>query len=229
MGPELCYYVEGQDEEIEEYSNAVDIWSVGCIAFKLIAKKPPFPPGPSLRRYCANQDLFPKDILTSRTSLACAAFIERLLQAEPTQRPSARTAAEDPWILSDSKTTVSIRPEKGVDLNPKDGSGRTPLSYAARKGHEAVVKLLVEKGVDPNPKDGALDHTTDKANALREHQTEFQKSDDRTSYQSSEFEEDSTIRDSKNSVSRINDEMSDVVKLTSSQDLNKSSRQGFHF
>jgi ankyrin repeat protein len=33
-----------------------------------------------------------------------------------------------------------------VDVNSKDNDGRTPLSLAAREGHEAVVKLLVETG-----------------------------------------------------------------------------------
>lgn len=32
------------------------------------------------------------------------------------------------------------------DLNPKDGYGRTPLSWAAVNGHEAMVKLLLETG-----------------------------------------------------------------------------------
>ena len=40
-----------------------------------------------------------------------------------------------------------------VDLESKDGDGRTPLSYAAKKGHEAIVKSLVEKGVDLESKD----------------------------------------------------------------------------
>lgn len=45
----------------------------------------------------------------------------------------------------------------GADLNSKDTQcGRTPLSWAAENGHEAVVKLLVllaTDGVDPNSKD----------------------------------------------------------------------------
>ena len=36
--------------------------------------------------------------------------------------------------------------KNGHDPDVKDGYGRTPLSQAAREGHEAVVKLLVEKG-----------------------------------------------------------------------------------
>ncbi|KAF2183391.1 ankyrin, partial [Zopfia rhizophila CBS 207.26] len=42
-----------------------------------------------------------------------------------------------------------------VDVDSKDGYGWTPLSWAARSGHEAVVKLLLETGkVDVDSKGG---------------------------------------------------------------------------
>ena len=43
----------------------------------------------------------------------------------------------------------------GVDPDSKDSDyGRTPLSWAAGSGHEAVVRLLLAKdGVDPDSKD----------------------------------------------------------------------------
>ncbi|KAJ3454410.1 hypothetical protein MRS44_018304 [Fusarium solani] len=39
------------------------------------------------------------------------------------------------------------------ELDLEDSLGRTPLSYAAANGHEAVVKLLLDKGADTESKD----------------------------------------------------------------------------
>jgi len=46
---------------------------------------------------------------------------------------------------------VVLSSRRNLDLT--DSYGRTPLSYAAENGHEAVVKLLLEKGADVESKD----------------------------------------------------------------------------
>ncbi|KAH6972353.1 nucleoside phosphorylase domain-containing protein [Ilyonectria sp. MPI-CAGE-AT-0026] len=40
-----------------------------------------------------------------------------------------------------------------ADVESKDGYGRTPLSWAAAEGHEAIVQLLLENGADVQSKD----------------------------------------------------------------------------
>lgn len=129
MGPELFHYLDSQEEDEDEYSNAVDIWAVGCIIFKLIAKKPPFPQGTSLRKYCSNQELFPVDVIAARTSTPGLDFLKRLLTPEPAQRPLAREAVQDPWITSGSSIESSNLdrsvPSIGTHDNSGDNEGKT--------------------------------------------------------------------------------------------------------
>ena len=37
---------------------------------------------------------------------------------------------------------------KGAELESNDGNGQTPLSYAAGREHEVVVKLLLENDAE---------------------------------------------------------------------------------
>jgi ankyrin repeat protein len=50
---------------------------------------------------------------------------------------------------------VKLLLEKGAELETKDSSKRTPLSYATENRHEAVVKLLLEKGAELETKDSS--------------------------------------------------------------------------
>jgi ankyrin repeat protein len=43
--------------------------------------------------------------------------------------------------------------KKGAKVDSEDEDRRTPLSWAAERGHEAVVQLLLEEGADDESKD----------------------------------------------------------------------------
>jgi serine/threonine protein kinase len=160
MGPELFHYLDSQDEDEDEYSNAVDIWAVGCIVFKLIAKKPPFPPGASLRRYCSNQELFPSEVIAACTSPSCVEFLKRLLTPEPVQRPLAREALEESWITSDtslesSNVGGSVQPtdthDNRVDVEAKTvrpESGEEFPSHGADNETDSTIKHATKNEVN---------------------------------------------------------------------------------
>jgi hypothetical protein len=59
-------------------------------------------------------------------------------------------------LPSDSSTVVKLLLEKGAELESKDNSGQTALSWAAENGHEAVVNLLLEKKFTINTDGSAL-------------------------------------------------------------------------
>ena len=52
-----------------------------------------------------------------------------------------------------------VLPKSRYDLDSKDSNGQTPLSWAAAKGNEAVVKLLLEKGAELESKDKKYSRT----------------------------------------------------------------------
>ena len=46
-----------------------------------------------------------------------------------------------------------IRSGEAFDIDSKDGRGRTPLSWAAQRGQEATIQLLIEQGAEVDSKD----------------------------------------------------------------------------
>src|SRR5260370_35946339 len=58
---------------------------------------------------------------------------------------------------------------KGVDVNSKTGYGATALSFAADKGHLAVVQLLIKNKANVNTKDSFYNATPLTWATMREH------------------------------------------------------------
>ena len=57
------------------------------------------------------------------------------------------------------KEAMVVLIENRYNPNDKNTYSRTPLSYAADRGHDAVVKLLLEKGAELEIKDKYYDRT----------------------------------------------------------------------
>jgi serine/threonine protein kinase len=100
MAPELLNFLDS-DKSDPTYTNAVDIWSVGCIVYRLLTGVVPFPPGPSLIKYCEDESLFPYDALfDSGIKSEGSKFLRQLLVSHSDDRPSASQALKHNWILS---------------------------------------------------------------------------------------------------------------------------------
>lgn len=99
MAPEILDYVDA-DALKAGYTNAVDLWAVGCILYRLVIGIVPFPSGKALMKYCDDKSLFPFDVLLRNgIDTMCVKLIEQLLAASPTERPSASQALKDRWII----------------------------------------------------------------------------------------------------------------------------------
>lgn len=108
MAPEILDFLD-TDVLNGEYTNAVDLWAVGCITYRLVTGVVPFPSGKSLIKYCENKSLFPYDpLFDSGIKSSGSKFIRELLVAYPKERPSASQAINHTWIISGTFTNIFL-------------------------------------------------------------------------------------------------------------------------
>ncbi|MCJ1342935.1 hypothetical protein MMC31_001124 [Peltigera leucophlebia] len=97
MAPEIL--LDYDEEENSSYTLAVDIWSHGCVIFRLLTRQLPFPQNKALRLYWFSKTSFPANILIENhvsedgVSLVCV-----MMKPNPANRVTAATALHHPWI-----------------------------------------------------------------------------------------------------------------------------------
>ena len=97
-----------------------------------------------------------------KTALHCAAEhrherIVQLLLAKKAKVDCETNFKQTPLLLAAKGGSVEVLhlllEQNGFNLNARDRDGRTPLSWAAIYGNEAVVRLLLEKDANFESKD----------------------------------------------------------------------------
>ncbi len=97
QAPEINGYVD-IERQTSEYSNAVDIWSLGCVLYNVSAKKIPFAKGGDLRRFCNKDTPFPREDLSASLSDEGVKFVECLMNPQPSLRWNVEDALRAPWL-----------------------------------------------------------------------------------------------------------------------------------
>jgi hypothetical protein len=101
--PEIRGYVEvEEDQATSVYTNVVDIWSFGCVIYKIMAKQVPFQNGREIKRFCDNRIAFPAQPLQGKLTTNGIAFLRSVLVPKPLTRPTAELALQHPWLLTDA-------------------------------------------------------------------------------------------------------------------------------
>ena len=100
VAPEAFNLVDdGSDDDESGYTNAVDLWSLGCLTHWLLTIQCPFPDFRDLKQYCRGRSQFPLKFLhTSNASTGASIFIERLMAPIPRDRWTAKQAQDSKWL-----------------------------------------------------------------------------------------------------------------------------------
>lgn len=94
VAPEVLGY---HDQESSKYTNAVDLWSLGCICHRLLTMQLPFETPATMIRYCSGVTKLPIETLR-RDNDEAVAFVKRLLMVDPSERYTAERALQSIWF-----------------------------------------------------------------------------------------------------------------------------------
>lgn len=101
LAPEILYPISvNVGSDAYEYTNLVDIWSLGCLVYTMATKYPPFSGDRELTQYTSGKSPFPDKGLETELRR----FIISLMQPLPQDRPTATEALKDPWLQPDADT-----------------------------------------------------------------------------------------------------------------------------
>ena len=121
LAPEVLGYVE---EETSRYTNAVDLWSLGCICHRLLTLESPFPKMTALARYCLGMTELPIEALYKSTVTEEAiTLVKDLMNAQPSERINAEAALHSLWLkdVESLDSTFIVQSQYHLPTNTDDG------------------------------------------------------------------------------------------------------------
>lgn len=92
------WYCAPEVVNCEEYSSAVDVWSVGCSLLELLTGKPPYDDLNDIQcLFKMAEGVTPP--LPTNVSESCLAFLRDCLAVDHTLRPTTDDLLNHPWLL----------------------------------------------------------------------------------------------------------------------------------
>ncbi|KAI9778689.1 MAG: hypothetical protein M1839_007920 [Geoglossum umbratile] len=103
--PEIRGYVD-TDEPTSVYDNAVDMWSMGCVIYRIATQNLPFPTPGAVFKFCHGILPFPEQLLRAKISTDGTEFVKTLISPNPRDRLSAASALEALWLTQRKRNTI---------------------------------------------------------------------------------------------------------------------------
>lgn len=178
MAPEITGDLD-TDEPTSKYNNAVDMWSLGCVVYKVATQAVPFPARRDLRRFCIGGP-FPEQPLLDRITADGTEFVKRLLVPDPRDRLSAESALQTSWLSQrrrQSEDSILVRAETSSDPKKPARSWfwdrvfaksalQTPSLSQKRRQSEESIQIRAQTSSDPKePAGSTADNDTGSSEA----------------------------------------------------------------
>ena len=108
---------DAKTNDLGTFSLAVDIWSVGAVAFTIVTSRLPFSKPGQLFNYVVHQNPFP---IEESMTANCAKFIVDTMAPSPRRRPTSRVALSYDWLQRQDQTTTQeyVPPNPNIELGP---------------------------------------------------------------------------------------------------------------
>lgn len=129
VAPEVLGY---HDQESSKYTNAVDLWSLGCICHRLLTMQAPFENPVRMIRYCSGVTKLPIETLRRGNDQAVT-FVKRLLMVNPSERYTAETALQSTWLKN-------LRPQESPHVAPCQSQSQDELPHKIKALSGAIIK-----------------------------------------------------------------------------------------
>ena len=147
MAPEMQGTIQDntytRSEEVT-YTNAVDIWAVGVMTFRILTGRDPFRPG-EIGEYITGKLPFPTRRLRQvMASYEACRFVQSLMTPQPHLRPNARDCLNHYWLQSRTTVPGTLERLSRSELE-ESGLAEDPLEASATWSSEPVSRVKTEE------------------------------------------------------------------------------------
>ena len=146
--PEISGFVGDGSEESSKYTNAVDMWSLGCLLHWLLTQRLPLSKW-DMMPFCSGSKPFPAQHLSKQfVSPEGINFIQKLMTPQPHERMNAFEALEHGWPREYFDIDGhNVQPSSSDSVNgPSSNLTGNPLEYSTGITHTESLDVKVLNG-----------------------------------------------------------------------------------